>query len=1417
MNLPTFILLAASVPLLSPVSWMDASARRDFLASIEAEESFLDSQFPPTTPTPTPSRRYSASSRAAVLKAQNLIPPLNPPSDRRTSLPRASKIVAAVPPKKKMPTDDATRDKSLLEQIDLMIRTSSETVRKDIAGLESSTAKKIDDLSSKLSTRLAKAEKDLSQLGNQIASSRDELEALKTRAERQEASIPRMIEEAVAKKLSSKDLPGRRPRQIPPVFGPNDGNRQQIEVKEERYWEARRSLRLWPVPGDDLPAAVMDFLSERLRCPRGKVSTADFETERVIARPDSSAQDQVIVRFISVRLRDEIKSLGKNLGGLDKTVGMQLEPPDYLRSQYQAFQKLAYQMKKKSPTLRRNIKFYDSELCLSMDILQKPGGEWRTILYDDARTILKKSRERVESISVDELEDLVDLNPPVLARKRRRTIEGSDSSDEDADDDNDVTIVENDPQTNNMKNKRSSCLAFINTNARSLRPKLEALFDCFQEKLLDIAIITETWSQGESDCDDIRNQLDGNYSLNMIARSRNVAARNGRRYGGVGIVYRKSTVSMKEFVLHNPEAYEVVGAIAKVHGVQGKFLVLGCYLPPNITPVRARANIEYISDVINEAKRLHEDCCVIVAGDFNQWPAHDIAAEHPDLVEIKHGPTRNGREIDRSFVNFNRSLVEYGTSEPLDTEEGSDSDHRIAWARAEFVKPANDIIKYSYLQYTQEGATKFLEDLSQQKWDNVASAATCTAKVEAMQTTLDELLTRNFRWRTTKRRTSDKPWINDKIRWLAGKSRKLYDREGRSRRWRNLKKKIAKLSKSRAEVHRENVKRSMTGPDACKEFFKNVQNYSCREKPAQFDVRSLFPDAGDTEVADKIADHFNKISSEFNGLSEGDIPNTASDLDLSLLSCEQVAKRLRDMKKPKSKVKGDIFPCLINRASAMLATPLTAIYNEITRTGEWPAPWKIEYVTPIPKKTHPESLDDMRNISCTQFLSKTYESFVLEWLGQQVKLRSNQYGGVKGSGSEHFLVDMWQRVLEGCEDPRAGVMLSSIDYSKAFNRLDFAWCLKALERKGACLQLIRIVASFLTQRQMTVKIGNSFSHPRLVLGGVPQGSLLGVLLFNLAIDCFEANSNDTPDYDHPNTPARHPPSPNPPPLAEVPREPTERDYRHLPAWQPAPLYVLKYVDDNVIIEKLNFDSVPTGGDSTRIKHAVRTQNLFQLIVHEAEQRGMKVNGSKTKALLVSELKSYLPRSFFVDNNNEQVKAGESMQILGFSFSSDPGMGAQVESIRRKFYARKWILHHLGHAGFSKQDLLKVYRSVILPIHDYCSCVYNSSLTQNQVSALERLQAQALKSIFGYEHSYRSLLESTGLSTLQARRDARQLKFARKCLLNPRFKAWFPLQPIERQTRNTRRPLVYQETHARTNRLYNSPIFHMRRMLNRQQA
>ena len=69
--------------------------------------------------------------------------------------------------------------------------------------------------------------------------------------------------------------------------------------------------------------------------------------------------------------------------------------------------------------------------------------------------------------------------------------------------------------------------------------------------------------------------------------------------------------------------------------------------------------------------------------------------------------------------------------------------------------------------------------------------------------------------------------------------------------------------------------------------------------------------------------------------------------------------------------------------------------------------------------------------------SKIFESFILDELKREVKLRTNQYGGVKGMSTESVLVQFWQEILENLEDYRAGTVVTSVDYSKAFSRMSY--------------------------------------------------------------------------------------------------------------------------------------------------------------------------------------------------------------------------------------------------------------------------------------------------------------------------------------------------------------------------------------------
>lgn len=103
---------------------------------------------------------------------------------------------------------------------------------------------------------------------------------------------------------------------------------------------------------------------------------------------------------------------------------------------------------------------------------------------------------------------------------------------------------------------------------------------------------------------------------------------------------------------------------------------------------------------------------------------------------------------------------------------------------------------------------------------------------------------------------------------------------------------------------------------------------------------------------------------------------------------------------------------------------------------------------------------------------------------------------------------MWDKICGNLEDARATAMVRAIDYAKVFNRFSFQHCLRAFSKKGARTRLFAILTTFLSNRTMTVRVDNTWSKLLPVYGGVSQGSILGVLYFNVSTDDMEDDDSD---------------------------------------------------------------------------------------------------------------------------------------------------------------------------------------------------------------------------------------------------------------------------------------------------------------------
>ena len=121
--------------------------------------------------------------------------------------------------------------------------------------------------------------------------------------------------------------------------------------------------------------------------------------------------------------------------------------------------------------------------------------------------------------------------------------------------------------------------------------------------------------------------------------------------------------------------------------------------------------------------------------------------------------------------------------------------------------------------------------------------------------------------------------------------------------------------------------------------------------------------------------------------------------------------------------------------------------------------------------------------------------FIKEWVMEDISesLDIGQFGGQSGPGTEHILVCMVDRILRLLESvPSAVVIAAMVDWSAAFDRQDPTLAIKKFIKLGVRPSLIPLLVSYLSERKMKVKFNGATSTQHNLIGGGPQGTLLGL-------------------------------------------------------------------------------------------------------------------------------------------------------------------------------------------------------------------------------------------------------------------------------------------------------------------------------------
>ena len=894
--------------------------------------------------------------------------------------------------------------------------------------------------------------------------------------------------------------------------------------------------------------------------------------------------------------------------------------------------------------------------------------------------------------------------------------------------------------------------------------------------MLDVVFVSETWERRDVSLTSLLNLPN-----HKIISKKRVSANPG---GGVAIIINDK-YQIEDPKLEPPSGVEVVWSVLKInHGVRIERIALSSlYVPPRSR--KTQETLDFIISSIHLLKAEYDDIKFIIGGDRNNMDFNVILQSYRNLRQTVEIPTHSGRILDIVITDIKDRYYPPFVKPPLDCDldlPGQPSDHNIV-----FVIPTKQINNASILPpkkvvmfrpLPESGMLEFGRFITAHHWLEVIEKNDVNEKTEAFHRTIRSKFEEIFPEKIVTISPLDKPWMNPSLKKINRQMKREYWKNRRSVKYLSLKNKFSRLKKVQISTYYSKLFDEVRNTNPAK-WYSLAKKIGLKNDVNEQITIECLEGLPVNSAADRIAEHFASISQEYDAISPDQLPSFLPAQPPPVLQDYQVYTELKKMKKTKSTLPIDIPYKLRNEFAAELAKPLTNILNACLQTGIYPKKWKFEWVTPVPKTKNPKVIKDLRKISCTSDYSKLFERFLKNWILEDIQadLDPAQFGNQKGTGTEHMLVKMLDKIITHLDNNQTSpaVIATMLDWSAAFDRQCPNIAIQKFSTIGVRASINQILASYLQDRYMMVKFNGTTSSTYHMPGGGPQGTLLGVLEY--LVQC-----NDNAHCVQP-------------------------DLR------------FKYVDDLTILELLSLSPcsgnlssyncklhVPSdiGTDQHYIHQSnLLTQNHVNTISEWTRSNKMLLNSAKSNYMIFTRRYGSLCTRLNLDGNIlEKVSA---TKLLGVWISEDLDWELNTSELCKKAYSRISLLCKLKYVGMSTQDLLKTYISFIRCLLEYACVVWHSTLTVNQTCALERVQKTCLRVILGRDYEgYESALEVSNLETLEVRREKLCLSFGKKCLLSSNHRSLFP-RNIPLHNHNLREQNLFTVVQARTERLRRSCI------------
>jgi len=581
-------------------------------------------------------------------------------------------------------------------------------------------------------------------------------------------------------------------------------------------------------------------------------------------------------------------------------------------------------------------------------------------------------------------------------------------------------------------------------------------------------------------------------------------------------------------------------------------------------------------------------------------------------------------------------------------------------------------------------------------------------------------------------------WMSSDIMAAIKRKKRLWRRDrgrGISEEYKEMERKVKNMIRNAKRRYEKKLADSKSGNN--RQFYAYVKRKTKSRQtigPLKDKNKKVITD--DEEMAGLLNNFFSSVFTR----EEGAVP-AAADMDTDTLenitfTAWKVRKKIQKLRPAAAAGPDEIGPRILQELEQEVAEGLTLIYKKSMDTGNVPMDWRCANVTPIYKKGPRSDPGNYRPVSLTSVCCKIMESIIRDGLMTHLErnklIGDSQHGFLPGKSCSTNLLEFLERVTREVDDGKPFDIVF-LDFAKAFDKVPKKRLLEKLRAHGVRGGALRWIQNWLSGRRQRVVLNGKKSGWKKVRSGVPQGSVLGPILFLIFINDLDSVA----------------------PMVDI---------------------IRKFADDTKV-----------GNGVKTMKDREELQEALDKLSNWADIWGMEFNVSKCKVMHVGHNNERHPYTM----KGQQLAETEEERDIGVMVTRQLKPSTQCRNAAR---TAQTVLGQLTRA-FHYRDrhvFLRLYIQYVRPHLEFCAPAW-SPWHEGDKESLERVQRRAVGMISGLAgRTYEERLKELGIVSLEERRHQMDMLQTYKILsgkerVNP--SCWFTMaSDSERVTRQSADPL-----------------------------